>query len=150
MRVLISGLKTKFERVTKKLEYHSGVDGFVNDFKLQSSYEILINKELFNSIDQDPLVYVAETVQHFITLMDQLKLNMFDIDQLLPTLSDLVHSAEKCPNFNKDSTTKGKVQPWFEKLSNMKANDTLSEEDARQFLFDLDCAYQVFYRTLKK
>ena len=36
--------------------------------------------------------YVAEAVQHFITLMDSLKLNMVAVDQLHPLLSDLVFS----------------------------------------------------------
>ena len=45
-------------------------------------------------------VAVAETVQHFITTMDSLKLNMVAVDQVYPLLTDLVQSLNKvraCP-----------------------------------------------------
>ena len=40
-------------------------------------------------------VAVAETVQHFITAMDSLKLNMAAVDQIYPLLSDLVQALMK-------------------------------------------------------
>ena len=40
-------------------------------------------------------IAVAETVQHFITAMDSLKLNMVAVDQIYPLLSDLVQSMMK-------------------------------------------------------
>ena len=40
-------------------------------------------------------VAVAETVQHFITAMDSLKLNMVAVDQIYPVLSDLMQSMNK-------------------------------------------------------
>ena len=38
--------------------------------------------------------HVAETVQHFITLMDLLRLNMVAVDQLHPLLTDLIGSLD--------------------------------------------------------
>ena len=40
-------------------------------------------------------IAVAESVQHFITAMDSLKLNMVAVDQIYPLLSDLVQSMMK-------------------------------------------------------
>lgn len=40
-------------------------------------------------------IAVAETVQHFITAMDSLKLNMVAVDQIYPLLSDLVTAMMK-------------------------------------------------------
>ena len=40
-------------------------------------------------------IAVAETVQHFITAMDSLKLNMVAVDQIYPLLSDLVQAMMK-------------------------------------------------------
>lgn len=40
-------------------------------------------------------IAVAETVQHFITAMDSLKLNMAAVDQIYPLLSDLVQAMMK-------------------------------------------------------
>ena len=38
---------------------------------------------------------IAETVQHFITTMDSLKLNMVAVDQIYPLLSDLVQALNR-------------------------------------------------------
>jgi len=40
---------------------------------------------------------VAQTVQHFITAMDSLKLNMTAVDSLFPLLTDLLESLNKLP-----------------------------------------------------
>lgn len=40
-------------------------------------------------------VSIAETVQHFITTMDSLKLNMVAVDQIFPLLSDLVQALNR-------------------------------------------------------
>jgi len=48
-----------------------------------------------DSSSQGNAVSVAATVQHFITTMDTLKLNMIAVDQVYPLLSDLVQSLHK-------------------------------------------------------
>lgn len=45
--------------------------------------------------DGSSAVSIAETVQHFITTMDSLKLNMVAVDQIYPLLSDLVQALNR-------------------------------------------------------
>ena len=49
---------------------------------------------------------VAETVQHFITAMDALKLRMVAVDQLCPILSDLITSMSKVQSLPLDFAPK--------------------------------------------
>ncbi len=52
---------------------------------------------------------VAETVQHFITAMDSLKLEMTAVDQLYPILSDLLASLGRITQLPPDWSGKLKV-----------------------------------------
>ncbi len=81
--------------------------------------------------------HVAESVQFFITLMDSLKLNLVAVDQLHPQLVDLVQSLHKV-SLPSDYTGKEKFKEWLILLNKRKASDELSEEECRQFLFDLE------------
>lgn len=55
---------------------------------------------------------IAETVQHFITAMDTLKLNMKAIDQIQPLLTDLYDSLCKITNLAPDWEGKVKIKNW--------------------------------------
>ncbi len=79
--------------------------------------------------------------------MDALKLNYKAKDQLHPLLSELITSVNKVTN--QDFEGRGKIVQWLIKLNQMKANENISDEDARQLLFDLDNAYKVFYTNLE-
>ncbi|EJW74062.1 hypothetical protein WUBG_15029 [Wuchereria bancrofti] len=41
-----------------------------------------------------------------------------------------------------------KVMQWHEKLKNMGASEEVTDEDARQMIFDLETAYNSFTRFL--
>ncbi len=90
---------------------------------------------------------IAEAVQHFISLMDALRLNMAAIDQIQPLLSDLVEAVHKCTL--DASFQSGKIEGWLKKLNAMSANDELDADAVRQLLFDLDQAYSAFHKALK-
>eukprot|EP00191_Tetraselmis_sp_GSL018_P006399 CAMPEP_0177604194 /NCGR_PEP_ID=MMETSP0419_2-20121207/15980_1 /TAXON_ID=582737 /ORGANISM="Tetraselmis sp., Strain GSL018" /LENGTH=192 /DNA_ID=CAMNT_0019098145 /DNA_START=214 /DNA_END=792 /DNA_ORIENTATION=- len=91
---------------------------------------------------------VAATVQHFITAMDSLKLNMVAVDQVYPLLSDLVQSLHKVKQLPPDFEGKQKSKEWLSKLHAMPASQDLSEEEVRQLLFDLENAYNSFISSL--
>lgn len=95
-------------------------------------------------------VAVAETVQHFITAMDALKLGMVDVDQLQPHLSDLMAAINKIPTLPPNFEAKEKVRSWLQVLRAMQASDALSEEQVRQCLFDLESGYNEFHRSLQQ
>lgn len=91
---------------------------------------------------------VAECVQHFITAMDTLKLNMIAVDQVHPVLSDLLASLNKLSILPVDFEGKVKMGEWIGKLAKMGAADELTEQQARQLHFDLDSSYNLFMAVL--
>ncbi|GAQ86421.1 Vacuolar protein sorting-associated protein [Klebsormidium nitens] len=93
---------------------------------------------------------VAETVQHFITAMDSLKLSMVAVDQVYPLLSDLVSSMNRVPQLPPDFEGKVKGKDWISRLAKMSASDELNEGQARQLLFDLESSYTAFMNSLPK
>jgi len=92
--------------------------------------------------------YIAETVQHFITLMDSLKLKMVAVDEIQPLVGDLLESLNKVSNLPNDFEGKIKIQNWFTLLNTMRATDELNEDQSRQMFFDLENAHLAFYRSL--
>lgn len=100
--------------------------------------------------NNDPeAVNIAETVQHFITAMDAVKLNLVAVDQLCPLLSDLLQSMQRIQNLPPNFEPKDKVKDWYSKLYQKPANYELPESDVRQLLYELDASYNAFIRTLK-
>eukprot|EP00934_Nitzschia_sp_Nitz4_P004093 Nitzschia sp. Nitz4//scaffold28_size193895//169176//169796//NITZ4_001686-RA/size193895-processed-gene-0.281-mRNA-1//-1//CDS//3329546045//4083//frame0 len=95
-------------------------------------------------------VTVAETVQHFITTMDAVKLEQRAVDDLQPLLSDLMDSLTRLPETPNDFDPNRKVQKWLQILNGMRAVEEISEEDSRQLYYDLDSAYAEFTRYLKR
>jgi ESCRT-I complex subunit VPS28 len=92
---------------------------------------------------------VAETVQHFITAMDSLKLNLVAVDQICPILSDLMGSMSKIESLPPDFAPKGKVKTWYSKLYSQPASYELGEDEVRQLLFDLESSYNEFISTIR-
>eukprot|EP00128_Syssomonas_multiformis_P003014 Colp12_sorted_trinity150504_noHs@11820 len=92
--------------------------------------------------------YAAECTQHFISLMDSLKLNMYAVDQIHPYLNDLMESMNKLSSLPPTFEGKVKVKEWLTVLNKMKASDELSEEQVRQLSFDLESAYNAFHKSL--
>lgn len=91
---------------------------------------------------------VAECVQHFITAMDSLKLNMVAVDQVHPLLADLSSSLAKLSLLPPDFEGKVKMKDWLARLSKMSAADELTEQQARQLHFDLESSYNSFMAAL--
>jgi ESCRT-I complex subunit VPS28 len=100
--------------------------------------------------DASHAVSVAETVQHFITTMDAVKLEQRAVDELQPLLSDLLDVLTRVPETPNDFEPNRKVEKWLATLNAMRAVDEISEEDARQLYHDLDSAYTEFTRYLKR
>ncbi len=94
--------------------------------------------------------HVAEAVQHFITLMDSVKLNMIAVDQIHPLLSDLMQALNKIPSLPPDFEGKTKTRDWLIALNRMKASDELEESQVRQLLFDLEQSHSAFHRSLSE
>ncbi|KAL3694706.1 hypothetical protein R1sor_008357 [Riccia sorocarpa] len=102
------------------------------------------------SSDTGTAVAVAECVQHYITAMDSLRLNMVAVDQVHPLLSDLVSSLSKVPLLSPDFEGKVKGREWIAVLNKMGAADELNEQQVRQLQFDLESSYNAFINSLPK
>jgi ESCRT-I complex subunit VPS28 len=89
---------------------------------------------------------VVAATENFITLLDAIKIGMVEKDMLHPLLVDIIQSANKVTDQEFDS--KGEIVKWLIKLNQMRASDRLNEEEARDFQFDMQQAYQGFKRTL--
>ena len=102
--------------------------------------------------DASHAVTVAETVQHFITTMDAIKLDQRAVDEIQPLLSDLNDVLLRIPDLppNQDFIPLQKVSKWLQKLNSMRAVDEISDDDSRQLYHDLDSAYSEFTRYLKR
>ena len=88
---------------------------------------------------------VLEAAQHFITIMDCLKLKQTAADQLHPLLTDLTATVKGVnPGFEHLTRLEG----WLTKMDTMRASDELNEVETREMLFDVERAYQAFYRYL--
>lgn len=89
---------------------------------------------------------VFHCVQHFITTMDSLKLDMKAVDELHPCMSDLMESLNKVGTLPSDHVSLEKVKHWLVTLNGMRASDELSDDQVRQMLMDLDQAYNAFHK----
>lgn len=90
---------------------------------------------------------VFADIQAFITFMDALKLNLRAKDQLHPLLTEVMAGYAKF----KDSAQwegRAKIIHWLITLNAMKAADEITEEQSRQMLFDIENAYNEFFRSL--
>eukprot|EP00003_Mantamonas_plastica_P025379 TRINITY_DN496_c0_g1_i1.p1 TRINITY_DN496_c0_g1~~TRINITY_DN496_c0_g1_i1.p1 ORF type:complete len:183 (-),score=46.20 TRINITY_DN496_c0_g1_i1:21-569(-) len=90
----------------------------------------------------------AEITQHFITALDALQLEMVDVDQLHPLISDVVNGMNRV-SFLSNFEGKTKLTGWLKVLNGMNASDTLDERQGRQLAFDLDEAYSGFMNILR-
>ena len=95
------------------------------------------------------VITVQETTEHFIGIMDALKLNVMEVDALQPLLSDLLNSLTRLPDTPNDFEPNRIAQQWLQKLNLMRAVDNIDEADARQLFMELDGAYNVFKEFLK-
>lgn len=91
---------------------------------------------------------IADIVSLFITIMDKLRLGIKAMDELHPELRDLVDTMNRLSLIPESFEGKDKVRNWLETLNSMQASDELSDDQIRQFLFDLESAYSAFNNLL--
>lgn len=96
------------------------------------------------------VVNILEAGQHFVTLVDSLKLDLVHVDDILPLLRELSTSLAGIPSLSANFEAKQIVQQWLSKLTQMRASEKLGEDDARQMSLDLDSAYSLFHRAVSK
>ncbi|KAG7163643.1 Vacuolar protein sorting-associated protein 28-like [Homarus americanus] len=85
----------------------------------------------------------------FITVMDKLRLGINANDELQPDLKDLLENMTRLSLIAQDFEGRTKVKEWIGTLEGMTADETLSETQVRQMIFDLESAYNAFNRLLQ-
>ncbi|KOS14144.1 hypothetical protein Malapachy_3716 [Malassezia pachydermatis] len=90
---------------------------------------------------------VAEITQNFITLMDALKLRMRAKDQLHPLLSDLLSTYTQVSGGSGEA--RQKLLEWLITLNKLSASDEVDEAQAREMLFDIENAYNAWFKSLQ-
>lgn len=91
---------------------------------------------------------IADIVSLFITIMDKLRLGIKAMDELHPELRDLGDTMSRLSIIPESFEGKDKVKSWLETLNSMQASDELTDDQIRQFLFDLESAYSAFNNLL--
>ncbi|VDP05128.1 unnamed protein product [Soboliphyme baturini] len=91
---------------------------------------------------------IADIVSLFITVMDKLKLEIRAVDEIHPDVRDLVDTMNRMSSLPSDFEGKSKVSSWLEKLDSMRAAEELTDEQARQMVFDVEFAYNAFNKFL--
>lgn len=100
--------------------------------------------------DADSHVAVASAVSSFITTMDSIRLGMVAVDEILPTMKELLVSLSKLTKLPAECTATATVQSWYSKLYGKHATYEMPEEDKRQLLYDLESAYQELINALER
>ncbi|MCJ1454819.1 Vacuolar protein-sorting-associated protein 28 [Mycoblastus sanguinarius] len=84
--------------------------------------------------------------ENFITFLDALKLNMLSKDALHPLLAELIQSVNAVTD--RDFEGRAKIISWLIRLNGMRAQEELSEGEARDLVFEIEGAYSGFKKTL--
>lgn len=153
---LLGQYKTLYDALRDKVP---NVDKFMEQFRMQCAMApnrikkgipaTLEHAQPAIAKDRPDILAVAETTGFFITAKDSLHLNMKAVDQLCPTLSDLLQSMARVAALPANFPPRDKIKDWHQKLFEQPASYELSEEEVRQLAFDLDAAYNEFMRAIK-
>lgn len=91
----------------------------------------------YDSMRPDAAI-AAKTTAVIITLMDAVRTGMVETDQLMPYTQDAAEQLDRNPWLGADFAPKVKLHEWLRLLRSMKAADSLSSEQQRQFLHDVE------------
>lgn len=148
---LIAQFKTARKLTSASIPEPGGIRKFCADFKLEAN-AALERLEMgvpgTVGVGGDDVKKIAETVQHFITAMDSLKLNMVAVDELYPLLSDIYAGLSGISKIPADFEGIAKIKKWLTEMNKLNAHDELSDGQVRQLLFDLDSSYSLFHTYL--
>ncbi|XP_065061794.1 vacuolar protein sorting-associated protein 28 homolog [Rhopilema esculentum] len=92
---------------------------------------------------------IADIVSLFITVMDKLRLQIRAMDEIHPDMRELLETMNRLSILPEEFEGRIKVQTWLTTLADMRASDELTEEQARQMIFDLEQSYNAFNRLLQ-
>lgn len=98
--------------------------------------------------DSADATLVVHATENFITLLDAIRIGLVTKDTLHPLLVEIIQAVNKVTD--KDFESKGKIVQWLITLNQMRASETLDDDQARELQFDMEGAYHGFKATLKR
>ncbi|GMI30647.1 hypothetical protein TeGR_g6351 [Tetraparma gracilis] len=128
-------LLSQFKTTEAALSKGQDMEAFLNDYTLDCPRAVdrLLRTGVpattlhsqSNTPNSNDAVRVAETVQHFITTMDAVRLDQRAVDEIHPLLTDLLDSLTRVPALPRDFEPQGLVQKWLVTLNGMRAVDEI-------------------------
>jgi hypothetical protein len=85
----------------------------------------------------------VEIVQHYITVINVLKLKMNTVDVIFPSLKEIAHIMNINKGFESDI-----IRKWVDILSTLPDNSELTTEQINQLILDLECSYTDLQKIL--
>ena len=82
--------------------------------------------------------------------MDKLRLKYVANDELQGEMRELLETMSRLSLLPQSYTGREKIATWLAKMEAMPASAELTEEEARQLLFDLEQSHNEFSRILKE
>ncbi len=146
--VIKTALKDDYPDIEKFIDEHD-MDVAFAKARLFGS-QVAATRIYHGDSNKAEVVHILEAGQHFVTLVDSLKLELVHVDDILPLIRELSTSLAGIPSLPTTFESKEIVNKWLSQLSQMKASDKITEEDTRQMSLDLDNAYSVFHRAVSK
>ncbi|KAL7275233.1 Vacuolar protein-sorting-associated protein 28 [Rhizina undulata] len=113
-----------------------------------ATFEQPIHNSASSTSTQISAKAAAEATQNFITFMDALRLSYSAKDQLHPLLSDVITAVNNVTG-GKEFNGRQNIVKWLITLNQMGAGDNITESQSRQMLFDIEEAYNEFYKSLQ-
>jgi ESCRT-I complex subunit VPS28 len=92
---------------------------------------------------------IHSTTEHFITCKDSLDVGYKECLDLLPLIRDLQQSIVSITNMPQLAGME-RITNWLVTLNNMRASESLTEDQIKQLKLDLELAYTSFSRWLKQ
>lgn len=156
----INQLMTQFNVIKTALkEEYPDIEKFIDEYDMDVAFAKarlfgtqVAATRIYHGSDssKQEVIHILEAGQHFVTLVDCLKLDLVHVDDILPLLRDLSESLSSITSISADSEVKQTVASWLTKLGQMKASDKLESDDTRQMSLDLDTAYSSFHKAVSK
>jgi hypothetical protein len=146
--VIRSAIKDEYPDIERFIEEYSMDVPFAKVRLLGS--QVAATRIYHGDSNKPEVVHILESGQHFVTLVDCLKLDLVHVDDILPLLRDLSTSLAGVPSLSANFESKEIVQKWLTQLGQMRASDKLNGDDTRQMSLDLDTAYSAFHRAVSK
>jgi len=150
-----SKLLVQYKAAFKQVEggEFPNVDTFINKYRLNAPAALeRIKEDRPITIKDDKgntSKLVAEIVANFITAMDLLRLEMDAMDQLHGVIKDLHDNMSRLSLLPPGWEGKEKISHWLDTLNGMQASEKLDPDQSRQFVFDLEYAYNEFNKILQ-